>query len=231
MTQDYNILQEEDNVTSSNWEARKAKSSYHFEFGRFDSRWDTVQGLGKFSGDWSAELNQVIETATPRTWRTRQKDISVQIEQEEYDLIQSGAGIDTIIGNFEYRLPKKFKEMGRMFGLDKFACRIHVQMPGNVFNMHIDKLRKISPDDKPDDIIRIMVHLNDYEHGHFMQYGNYVHQFWKAGDFYTFDWRHVPHSTANASLSPRTILVVTGVKTPSTAEFLLKAKNKSSIEV
>ena len=224
-------LTHEETTSPSNWEARKEKSSYHFEFGRMDSRWDTVQGLGKFSGSWDSELAKVIETATPRTWRTRQKDVSLQIEQEEYDLIQSGAGADTIIGNFEYKLPEKFKQMGKMFKLEKSASRVHVQMPGNVFNMHIDKLQKISPESNANDIIRIMVHLNDYEHGHFMQYGNYVHQFWKAGDFYTFDWKHVPHSTANASFTPRVILLVTGVRTQETEEFLRKANNRPSIEI
>lgn len=215
----------------SNWEVRKSKSAYHFEFGRMDPRWDSVNGLGKFSGDWKLELSAVIETATPRTWRTRQKDVSLQIEEEEYDLIKSGTGADAIIGNFEYNLPRKFRDMAEMFCLDKMAARVHVQMPGNVFTMHIDKLKKVSPESHPDDIIRIMVHLNDYEHGHFMQYGNYVHQFWKAGDFYTFDWKHVPHSTANASLTPRVILLITGVMTPEAREFLSKAKNNSVIEV
>lgn len=222
----------DDQINSpSNWESRKALSSYHFEFGRMDPRWDTVVGLGRFQGDWSKELTQVTETATPRTWRTRQKEVSLQIEQEEYDLLKSGTGVDAIIGNFEYKLPKKFKEMGKMFGLEKSASRVHIQMPGSVFNIHIDKLRKVSPESRPDDIIRIMVHLNDYEHGHFMQYGNYVHQFWKAGDFYTFDWRHVPHSTANASLTPRSILLITGVKTAETEKFLRQAKNSSYIEI
>jgi len=48
---------------------------------------------------------------------------------------------------------------------------------------------------------------------------------WRAGDIHTFDWQNLPHATANASLTPRPMLVVTGVKTEKTRQLLTKDIN------
>ena len=59
-----------------------------------------------------------------------------------------------------------------------------------------------------------MVMLNDWEPGHFIQYGNFVHTQYCAGEIYSFDWFNSPHCTANAGRGPRSTLLVTGVATP-----------------
>ena len=40
----------------SNWQVLKAKSVYHFDNWIIDYRWDCVQGIGKFTGNWESEL-------------------------------------------------------------------------------------------------------------------------------------------------------------------------------
>jgi len=72
----------------------------------------------------------------------------------------------------------------------------------------------------PQQVMRIMIHLTDWQPGHFWNYGNYMWSGWKAGNTSTFDWINVPHSTANAGHVPRATLQITGVKTKKTDEFL-----------
>jgi hypothetical protein len=43
---------------------------------------------------------------------------------------------------------------------------------------------------------------------------------WAAGEVTTFDWLNVPHCTANAGLSPRVTLQITGIRTKQTEDFL-----------
>ena len=56
---------------TSSWEYTKRLSSYHFDANEYDPRWDQIQGVGRFEGDWANELVEVIGTAQPATWRTR----------------------------------------------------------------------------------------------------------------------------------------------------------------
>jgi len=219
-------------MTISNWETQKAKSAYHFDTKVIDPRWDTVIGIGRVVGDWQDEIDQVLETAKPVTWRTRPKtgQPNPVIDAEEYDLINAGAAVDIKIANFEYNLTPKFKAICDMIGLENREDRVHVQWTGQVFSLHIDRIEKFNPTD-PDKVMRIMINLTDWEPGHFMQYGNFNHTRWRSGDIYTFDWRHVPHSSANASLRPRISLLTTGTVGAKTREFLHQAKRRQEISL
>ena len=74
--------------------------------------------------------------------------------------------------------------------------------------------------EKPERVLRVFIALNDWQPGQFWEYGNFVHRNWKAGDVTTFDWRNVPHSTANAGFHPRATLQITGVMTDKTDAYL-----------
>lgn len=216
----------------SNWEIRKSLSAYHFNNKIMDPRWDCVIGLGRIVGNFDNEIEEVIKTAHPVTWRTRSKtgEPNNLVHTEEYDLEKTGAGADLVLANFEYNLTPKMKEICELIGLANREDRVHVQMPGQVFNIHLDRLEKFNPAD-PSKVMRIMIALSDWEPGQFSQYGNYTHIRYRKGDVYTFDWKNVPHSSANASLKPRISLLTTGVVTEKTREFLFKAKNIYEITV
>ena len=100
---------------------------------------------------------------------------------------------------------------------------IHVQMPGEVWNLHIDKLGKWCPED-PSRVMRIFVQLTDWQPGQFWEFGNYHWNQWSAGDVTCFDWQNMPHSTANAGHHPRVTLQITGVITEQTKKFLAELK-------
>lgn len=212
-------------MTQSNWEITRARSQYHFDTTQHDPRWDTVQHLGHVTPDWDSELAAAIATSQPVTWRTRGRDsdplkrAGEEHDQEDYDLEQQGYGRDYIVTNLNYDLAPVFQRIADQFGLEKSMARIHVQHPGQVWNLHLDKLEKWMPAD-PTQVVRYFVQLTDWQPGHFWSYGNYAWTGWHAGDVSTFDWWNVPHATANAGHIARATLQITGIKTSSTAEFL-----------
>jgi hypothetical protein len=218
----------------SSWEYTKQHSLYHFDKTVMDPRWDNTIGLGKFMGNWSQELAESIANAKPSTWETRgykaEDTASPDIEAEEYDLIQAGADPKLIIARFEWQLAPVFQKMCDLFALEDAYNRLHVQYTGEVFNLHIDKLQKWCPED-PSKVMRVVIHLNDWEPGQFYSYGNHVHTHWRAGDIHTFDWINVPHSTANAGLLPRATLQTTGKITEQTQAFLAELKKTSAYQI
>lgn len=208
-------------MKNSNWDIQRSKSEYHFDTTLMDDRYDTVNHHGKFIGDWQSEIDLVLTTAEPRTWRNRSKtgEPNRLVLAEEYDLEAIGADKDMIFANLDYNLSDKFTRMCDIIGLDRREDRVHVQWPGQVIVKHIDKLEKINPDD-PGKVMRFMIMLTDWDQGHFIQFGNYNYFGWRRGDITSFDWKNVPHSTANAGHTPRVSILSTGIVTEKTINFL-----------
>ena len=212
-------------MTQSNWEITKQRSQYHFDTTQQDSRWDTVQRLGHVRPNWSSELAQAIAASRPVTWRTRGraddalKRSGEEHDREDYDLERIGMGKDYVVTNINYELALVFQRIADQFSLEKSMARIHVQHPGQVWNLHMDKLEKWMPEN-PSQVVRYFVQLTDWQQGHFWSYGNYSWTGWFAGDISTFDWWNVPHATANAGHEPRATLQITGIKTSATERFL-----------
>ena len=219
----------------SSWDKLVPRTSYHFNPFKIDPAYDTMRYAGCFTGDWSEELAQTIKSSEEITWRNRNpKDgTSKDIESEEYDLVRSGADADLVLTNLEYDLLPVFQRMTdalELTSVDKkeLQTRVHIQQPGQVWNLHIDKLEKFNKTD-PHSVYRFMVMLNDWEPGHFIQYGNFVHTGYRAGEIYSFDWYNVPHCTANAGLGPRCTLLVTGVATDKTLKLFSTYNNKINV--
>jgi len=214
---------------NSSWEITRQRSTYHFDPFRFDPDQDKITVLGNISPFWQTELDNIIELAQPKTWRTRGKGAdrpAEEYDQEDYDLEQFGYGKDHVVSDLTWDVPETFNKLLVWFGMDNAKMRLHVQQPGQVWNLHLDKLEKWNPAD-PSQVMRIMIALTDYEPGHFFSYGNYLHTGWRAGDVHTFDWQNIPHSTANAGHGPRITLQMTGVVTDRTREFLRQLGSRS----
>ena len=209
----------------SNWEITKARSQYHFDNWCIDSRWDTVINVGHIEPCWPLELDTVLASAQSVTWRTRGrindplKRGSQEYDQEEYDLEQQGYGRDHVVTDLEYDVPAVFLQIAQRFALDQAMVRVHVQRPGQTWNLHLDKLGKWHPED-PTQVVRYFIQLTDWQPGHFWCYGNYQWSGWRAGSVTTFDWANVPHATANAGHTARATLQLTGVKTSLTDQYL-----------
>ena len=212
-------------MTQSSWELTKQRSKYHFDTTKWNPKWDRVERLGVIEANWAEELQQVLDQAKPVTWRTRGqatdplKRQSIEYDQEEYDLEQQGYDKNYVVTDLTYSLPAVFQDLANKFCLEKCMARIHVQRPGQVWNLHLDKLEKWMPEDSTQ-VVRYFVQLTDWQQGHFWSFGNYMWSGWQAGEVVTLDWLNVPHSTANAGHTPRVTLQVTGIKTAKTQEFL-----------
>jgi hypothetical protein len=219
-------------IMQSSWDETRAQSRYHFDPTRIDPMYDTVNYLGQFAPCWATELADIIAESKPATWATRgykgqgipppREDLAA----EEYDLARIGADTDMTVSNIGWHIPPVLERIGRLFGFADPMNRLHVQWPGQVWTRHIDKLQKWSPKD-PDQVMRVMIQLTDWQPGHYWSYGNYTHQNWQAGEVTTFDWQNVPHATANAGHTPRVTFQITGVVTDKTRNFLRQLQNNS----
>jgi hypothetical protein len=207
----------------SSWELTKPRSKYHFRNDVIDPKFDKVIRLGKFKLDISNDIEALVDSSRPATWRTRgqvgKSRPEEELQAEDYDLERFGYGKDYQISHLNWDIPEVLQKVSKLFSLDDCMNRIHVQKPGEVWNLHLDKLEKWNPEN-PDSIIRIQVALTDWQPGQFWSYGNYQHSMWKVGEVTTFDWQNLPHSTANASHHPRVTFQITGVKTSQTDQFL-----------
>lgn len=211
----------------SNYEESKQKSNYHFNNKIIDK--DTVIYVGKFVNTWENELETIIKNSKPASWETRgykAKENNIpqpELDKEEYDLIRVGLDPKMTITHLNWELPTVLQKMSDLFCLKDCMNRIHVQKPGEVWNLHIDKLYKWCPEN-PDSVVRFMIQLTDWQPGQFWEYGNYHHNQWEAGEVTTFDWRNIPHCTANAGYHPRVTFQITGVATEKTKQFLLSLR-------
>jgi hypothetical protein len=237
----------EDSVTES-----IRLSAYHFDPDRIDPRYDSVVGLGHFEGDWSDEVAAAVEASKPVSFASRgnteantylnpppahanfkQDENHYQLEKAWFDNTDIDYD-DTIVINKTSHIGPKIQKMLDMFQFTgPLHYTVHCQLSGQVFPYHIDFFHRRSrlKDQPQDKIIRVMVMLTDWEPGHFISYGNHVFTRWKAGDFHTFSHADTPHSTANAAYNPRVMLLITGVKSDATEEFLYKARTTRSIKI
>jgi hypothetical protein len=218
----------------SSWDTTKPRSRYHFDNKTVDPQYDTVISLGSFISCWQSELDTIINQSRSATWRTRgqvgNSRPESELAAEEYDLERAGYDKNYEITNLNWTIPPVLQRIADLFALDDSMTRIHVQMPGQVWNLHLDKLEKWNPAD-PDSVLRVQIQLTDWAPGQFWSYGNYQHSMWSAGDVTTFDWQNVPHATANAGLEPRVTLQVTGVQTEHTGNFLRELRSRSPYQL
>lgn len=200
---------------------------YHFDSEIMDARWDTIIPLGNLQFTLAKqEIDTLIGVS---------EAIACELGKygkAEIDTSKSYASRDPkyVINNMTYKIPKILQKVGDSFGLESTESRVHVQLPGQVWNLHIDKLQKWVKD-KPQDVMRFIIHLSDWEPGHFWNYGNYSHSHWRYGDVHTFDWQQVPHCTANAGLYPRLTLQVTGLATEQTRHWLQTLKMNKQVNI
>lgn len=223
----------------SNWDYIKSEfSNYHFDKWKVEQEGEWWHQVGRF------ELPETITSMIPDIIEESKKvgwfDVtstyhpgfpggkSPLLAQEDYDRETSG-----IKGEFTQVVPEPaiadtpIQQLGTYWKMKRLRTRIHVQMPGQMFGMHVDKLWHRYPAD-PAKLIRFVVFLQDYEPGQIMIYGNSVLTQWRAGEVHCFDTLNIPHATANISRTPRTAMILTGVRTEETDE-LLRNSNASTI--
>ena len=215
----------------SSYEYTKTLSNYHFNKWQVEEDGQWYHKLGRFVGDWTTEVEQLIVKSKDLTWDQSTKQglrpgfsggQTPMREQEEYDRVAHGLDktdqTNLVLEEYLDQCPK-IKAMIEYWGLEKVTYRAHIQWPGQFFGVHIDKLWHRNPID-PSRIVRLQINLLDYEPGQMMLYGNSVLTQWRAGDVHIFDTLNVPHGTCNLSTSPRPNVSITGLRTVQTDELL-----------
>jgi hypothetical protein len=228
---------------ASNWDWTVAHSEYHFDKDIDESVGDWFDILGVFDGDWKTERDALVAASMPINWETRKyygdkDDTSPMLAQEEYDIAAAGGDpkalmLTNMVDEWEdfptlYAMADYFGITGDESGTAK--KRAHVQLTGQMFNRHIDKLWDRCPEN-PERVARITIMLDDWEPGQFYMYGNYVYSHWRAGEAHIFDWANVPHATANASNHARATIQITGLKTNKTREIIENADISSRFKI
>lgn len=226
----------------SSYEYTKTFSNYHFDKWTVEGDGDWYHSLGRFEGDWSADVEKIIEKSKDLSWDQSTKSglrpgfkggQSPMRVQEEYDRAQHGLDkidqTNLVLEDFLDQFPT-IKKMIDYWELEKVSYRAHVQWPGQCFGVHIDKLWHRCPED-PSRIVRFILNLADYEPGQVLLYGNSVLTQWHAGDIHIFDTLNVPHGTVNLSTSPRPNITITGLRTAATDQKLALANKDSRYQV
>jgi hypothetical protein len=212
---------------SSNWEYCKARSSYHFS-DKLDLPGEWFKVLGQFKNTWADDLAFIKDTAKPMTWENRKftmgrnGPMSPMLAQEEADILAGGGNpkMELVDTYSDFAKSTSLQAVIDFFGLNNPQCRVHVQRTGQVFNYHMDKAETMYPTEPTGNIVKLAVMLEDWQPGHFYQYGNLTYEHWKAGECHVFDWYNAPHCTANASNKARYTLHITGLKTDRTDQII-----------
>jgi hypothetical protein len=215
----------------SNWEQAQERVNYHFDNFKVDDESYAFQRLGRIvpTEEWINAVDSIVEQSKPATWETRgYKGEGVvpprdDLLAEELDLERGGYGKDYTITHMNWNIPECFNHIVEGFALEDCMARLHVQKPGEVWNLHVDKLNKWAPDN-PESILRVFIQLTNWAPGQFWEFGNYHWNQWRAGEVITFDWANMPHSTANAGYYPRVTLQLTGVRTEQTEKYIASLK-------
>jgi hypothetical protein len=205
----------------SNWQQGKAQSNYHFDWQRSDMPGHDYRWITRFIGDWTEPLNKIISQAEPKTWASRGKKYHPDhpdLQSEQNDLKNAGIDTEQIIFRKAFDFSGVFKTMIESLHMQKTKQAFHIQHPGEMLNLHIDKQYEMHNDHTR--IARFFIFLEDWKPGHFMHMGTSFVK-WRKGDVLWFDWANMPHASANAGWEPRCLIQVTGTITKLTEKLLL----------
>lgn len=102
--------------------------------------------------------------------------------------------------------------------LHSYRARLHVQMPGHVFPLHLDRARHHENNKKAalnaeSSNLRFLIFVDDQQPGQMFQM-DLVSLNWKQGDVYTWNPRDTMHASANAGYWPRKLLLIDINKKP-----------------
>ena len=216
------------------WDNSRKLSNYHFDKSINDSlNPDIVVDQIRFIGDWSNEikLDQFKSGYNPETATTDLDNnfIARRWIQEMILLGQNPAERHNKRIKVSRETHPKIFKMPELLGIEG-KINIHCQLTGDINYLHIDTYDvKNSTNSNADydlmiqqhpNTIRLMIHLTDWEWGHFVQFGNYIWSGWKAGSVGYWSWKDIPHATANAGHLPRIVGIVHGKATPKFYDML-----------
>lgn len=213
------------------WNETKKLSSYHFDPTLNDDNAGYYRVIATLTGDWTKDLEKARKTHKPFYWASKSRD------DEDYDYtLEEQQCLDWGIDPWETPVYMQaivddsyevLNKVADALGIVDAMINVQTQYTGQMHHLHIDALAGLGPrhavsdvQENEDEYIRVFVTLQDWTMGHIIQFGNTYYKQWKAGEVVWFPWQDTPHSTANTSHTPRTIIKLTGRKTDFTRYLL-----------
>lgn len=210
------------------------------------------QIVGKFIGNWKEEVEYLLERYNGGYGFNFLNKLSKvrDIKPYTYDLDKEDMESLGISKDSEFVSKIRPSELERerancpaiwnmidWFGFTgEVMPKIHIQLPGQVFPFHFDDLTTLKGNEENADLdgnykryARIEVQLYDWDYGHMWGVGNSYWERWEAGEIMFHDWKNIPHGTANAGLTPRICLQISGEVTDELYKKL--RKNNGEINV
>jgi len=187
----------------------------------------SFEKIGQITGDWNLNLEDL------------QLNVSESLDNNDYadqSEVQFKKQHNFDHGYKEYQANDLANAIANALGFTDYKAAINLQEPGSIKNLHADSLngwfkdvekfknmpldKKLKQPEGTQGLHRIFIALTDWKPGWMWQFGVDHWTDWKKGDVVHFDWRNVPHCTANAGYLPRPILKITGI-----SDFVEKNKN------
>jgi len=178
----------------------------------------SFEKIGEVKGDWEFNSQNLVIKSSENLENNKYVDAS------EVALLKAN---NFTHGYKEYQADDLSNRIALALGFTDYKAAINIQKPGSIKNLHADSLNgwykdiekfRYVPLDKSlkqpkgmKNLHRVFVALSDWQPGWMWQFGVDHWCNWKKGDVINFDWRNVPHCTANAGYSPRPILKITGI--------------------
>lgn len=178
----------------------------------------SFEKIGEIKGNWTFDSANLFLKASENL------DNNKYVDASEIALLKAN---NFTHGYKEYQADVLSNQIADALGFTDYKAAINIQEPGSIKNLHADSLNgwykdvekfRSLPLDKnrkqpkgTKNLHRVFVALSDWQPGWMWQFGTDHWSNWKKGDVINFDWRNVPHCTANAGYSARPILKITGV--------------------
>ena len=180
----------------SRWEESKKQSNWHFDYQKKSIDYTYVC---RFDYDFSKQIELYSLISSPKTWWFDDDQSAI------FDLKKNKANINQeVFSRTDVSKDKVFNEIAKSLGFIEYEIYFNNQKTGQLLHLHFDLLK---PEEE-----RYIVMLSDWKPGHLFQLGNSMFYQWKSGDCITWNWKDIPHCTANASWWDRPMLQITGKK-------------------
>ena len=232
---------------NSRWKFTSSQSTWHFDTTRPPLPGpDSYTHVCRFDADFRSSIESCKPNAQPSSWKSRNnlnKNIAAHglysASAEDQDLINAGADPNQeIFDRAEAHDVDIFQKINSWLGLEQSMIKFHNQRTGQMLHTHLDNFAArpernnsfvVTDIDKSPDIIRRFAIMLDHWHlGQIFQLGNANFTQWQAGDCITWDWKNMPHSTANMGWWDRPMLQITGYVTEQT-NTILQNSNKELV--
>lgn len=139
-----------------------------------------------------------------------QQEIDVWINQG-YEPLRLNSFVGTMYDNSNV-MPEWVYELDDKFGLTNQSYTFYKMETLELMPVHVDHFRTYSRLNNAsiDQIYRVLIMLEDWKSGHYLELDGVGHMNWKAGDW--FKWKgNTPHSAGNVGIEPRYTLQITGI--------------------